>query len=112
SDRTEDRLNSPIDVAVDRAGNIYVSSGRNTIKKISPSGVISTLAGLENSRGSADGTGSAARFSQPIGVAVDNDGNLYVADSQNHTIRKMSPAGVVVTWAGLAGSPGFSNGVG
>src|SRR2546430_15213839 len=60
-----------------------------------------TLAG--QSPGSADGTGSTARFNQPQGVAVDGDGNVYVADTQNHMIRKVTPEGVVTTLAGLAG---------
>src|SRR5437588_9562177 len=64
-----------------------------------------TLAGQASS-GSADGTGSAARFNEPFGVATDSSGNVYVADSYNQTSRKITPAGVVTTLAGLDGNPG------
>ena len=59
----------------------------NTIRKITPGAAVSTLAGLAGNSGSADGTGSAARFNYPAGVAVDSAGNVYVADTNNHTIR-------------------------
>ncbi len=71
---------------------------------------ISTLAGV--APGSADGTGTAARFFGPSNVAVDGSGNLYVVDGSNHTIRKITPAGVVTTLAGLAGHLGFVDGTG
>src|SRR6266545_1848420 len=68
-----------------------------------------TLAGNAG-YGSADGTGSSARFNQPSGIAVDGAGNLYVADTDNHTIRKVTPAGVVTTLGGLAQNPGSADG--
>ena len=74
--------------------------------------MVTTLAGLAGNPGSADGTGSAARFYFPSGVAVDGAGNVYVADAGNHTIRKVTPAGVVTTLAGLAGSHGSADGTG
>ena len=103
----------PRGVAIDSAGNVYVADqGNSTISKITPAGIVSTLAGLAGSAGSADGTGTAARFNQPSGVAVDAAGNIYVADISNNTIRKITPAGVVSTLAGLAGSPGSADGTG
>ena len=107
------RFSYPTDVAVDSAGNVYVTDQNNhTIRKITPGGVVSTLAGLPGSSGSADGTGSAARFYYPFGVAVDSVGNLYVTDSYNDTIRKITPDGVVSTLAGVAGSIGSADGTG
>ena len=76
------RFDSPSGVAVDSAGNVYVAdTGNHTIRKVTPAGVVTTLAGLAGSSGSADGTGSAARFNYPSGVAVDSAGNVYVADT-------------------------------
>ena len=96
-----------------RAGNVYVADiGNNTIRKITPAGAVSTLAGLAGSPGSVDGIGSAARFSGPRGVAVDTAGNVYVADFGNSTIRKITPAGMVSTWAGLAENPGSTDAIG
>ena len=99
-------------VAVDADGNVYVadSGANNTIRKISPDAVVTTLAGRANGSvpapGSEDGTGSAARFHQPNGVAVDVTGNVYVADYANHTIRKITPEGEVSTFAGQAPESG------
>jgi len=75
------RFSSPYGVAVDGSGNVYVADNANhIIRKITPAGVVTTLAGLAGNSGSADGTGSAARFNFPFGVAVDGSGNVYVAD--------------------------------
>ena len=100
----------PKGVAVDSIGNVYVADGGNKIRKITPSGVVSTLAG-SGSEGSVDGTGIAARFSYPQGVAVDSIGNVYVACNGNHKIRKITPSGVVTTLAG-SGSLGSVDGTG
>jgi sugar lactone lactonase YvrE len=102
---------NPSDVAVDSATNVYVAdSSNNTIRKVSPGGVVTTLAGLGGSSGSTDGTGSAARFNDPEGVAVDSATNVYVADMGNQTIRKVTPGGVVTTLAGRAWTSGSADG--
>ena len=107
------QFNAPIGVAVDSSDNVYVAdSGNNTVRKITPGGVVTTLAGLAGSAGSMDGTGSGARFNGPRAVAVDSAFNVYVADTFNHTIRKITPGGVVTTLAGLASNPGSANGTG
>ena len=107
------RFSYPAGVAVDSSGNIYVVDTRNdTIRKITAAGQVTTLAGLAGIRGSTDGTGSTARFAWPGGVAIDGAGNVYVADSSNHTIRKITPTGVVTTLAGLGGSTGGADGMG
>jgi sugar lactone lactonase YvrE len=107
---TSARFFLPYGVAVDSAGNVYVADGGNhTIRKITPEGVVSTLAGTAQQSGFVNGTGSAARFNTPFAVAVDSAGNVYVADSENHAIRRVTPAGVVSTVAG-AGVSGQSDG--
>ena len=106
-------FNFPIGVATDASGNVYVADRSNhTIRKITPAGVVTTLAGTAGTRGSADGTGAAARFNFPVGVATDTSGNVYVADQSNSTIRKITPAGVVTTLAGTAGTSGSADGTG
>ncbi len=110
----EARFNLFGGIAIDDGGNLYVSVSNfsHTIRKITPAGVVTTLAGSPNSFGSADGVGSNARFYYPAGLAVDEDGNVYVADSQNKTVRKVTPDGVVSTFAGVAGLSGSADGSG
>ena len=94
----------PPALAVDHAGNLYVADTCNhVIRKMTAMGtnwVVSLLAGSPGNPGAADGTGSAAQFAWPMGLAVDPSGNVFVADTYNNTIRKVTPAGVVSTIAG------------
>jgi len=107
------RFNAPFGLAADAAGNVYVADYWNaTIRKITPAGVVTTIAGLAGHSGDVDGAGSAARFSGLTGLAIDGAGNLYATSSSSHTIRKITPAGVVSTFAGTAGQSGDVNGVG
>ena len=107
------RFSSPFGVAVTGAGDVYVADTYNqTIRKISPSGEVVTLAGSPGISGSADGKGLVARFGSPRGVAVDHTGNIYVADTNNHTIRKVSLDGMVTTLAGCPGYSGSADGMG
>lgn len=105
------RFANPTGVATDSGGNVYIADQfAHTIRKMTPGGAVTTLAGLAGSPGSANGTGSSARFFNPTGLAVDSNGNVYVGDTSNNTIRKITPAGVVTTLAGLAGSLGSADG--
>jgi hypothetical protein len=107
------RFGNPRDVAFDGAGNLYVAdNGNHTIRRITPAGVVTTVAGTAGSAGSLDGTGGAARFRFPAGIATDRTGNVYVADTGNSTIRKVTPLGVVTTIAGTAGTDGSQDGTG
>jgi len=101
----------PGGVAVDAAGNVYVADTFNhRIRVVNPAGLVTTLAGA-GVQGSTDDTGTAAGFSYPRSVALDASGNVYVADAGNHAIRRVSPAGVVTTFAG-SGSSGSADGAG
>ncbi len=107
------RFSEVTGIAVDAADNIYVTDLLNhTVRKITPAGIVTTLAGLPGSPGSADGTGAAARFNLPNGLAVDAAGNVFVSDMGNATIRKITPAGVVTTFAGQVGTTGLVDGTG
>jgi sugar lactone lactonase YvrE len=99
----------PFGIAIGLDGSIYVSDAgeSNRIRKISPEGVVSTLAG--GAEGYADGAGEHASFNTPSGLAMDGDGNLYVADTGNNRIRKITPEGVVSTVAG-EGTAGYRDG--
>ena len=110
------RFSGPSGVTADNQGNIYVTdSGNDTIRKITPGGTVMTIAGQIGVKGSADGTGTNASFNLPTGIAVDANGNLYVADEFNDTIRKITPAGtnwVVSTLAGQVTNAGLIDAMG
>jgi sugar lactone lactonase YvrE len=109
----EARFNGPHGVAVDEAGNVYVADTDNsTIRKIASNGTVSTLAGRRGESGSQDGVGNGATFSFPQDLAVDRHGNIYVADVNAHTIRRIGADGAVSTLAGMRGIPGSADGSG
>jgi DNA-binding beta-propeller fold protein YncE len=107
---TAARFNNPSGIAVDSSGNIFVADSRNNkIRKITSQGEVDTFAG-DVASGDADGKGTAARFNNPYGIAVDSSGNIFVADVYNNKVRKITSQGVVTTLAGS--SKGFVNGKG
>ena len=105
----EANFNNPHGIATDDQGTVYVADRYgHTIRKISPDGIVTTLAGSGNT-GSEDGTGTAASFNEPWGLCVGSDGNIYVADTKNNLIRKVTPQGEVTTYAGN-GNYGITDG--
>ena len=100
------RFNGPVGIAVDGPGTVYITDGGSTIRKMTPDGNVTTLAGAPGQYGFTDGTGSSARFNHPDGIAVDPSGNVFVADRFNAAIRKITPAGVVTTLSFTLGSVG------
>jgi sugar lactone lactonase YvrE len=107
------RFKNPTDVAVDANGVVFVADSLNhTIRRITPDGVVTTLAGNPGVAGSADGAGNTARFNRPVALALDSSGSLIVVDQDNHLIRKVSPTGTVTTLAGKAGVIGAADGIG
>ena len=98
-------FNNPYGIAVDSSGTIYVADTfNNCIKKVTPAGVVTTLAG--STMGFSDDTGTAAKFNAPMGLAIDANGDIIVADSHNQRIRKITPEGEVTTIAGSRPVPG------
>jgi sugar lactone lactonase YvrE len=105
------RFNAPTRLEADADGNLYVTdTGNSVIRRISAAGAVTTLAGAAGECGSLDGDARTARFCAPQGIAMDRQGVLYVADTQNHTIRRIDRANVVTTIAGVAGACGSSDG--
>ncbi|MGN8055127.1 DUF6443 domain-containing protein [Pedobacter sp. 22163] len=104
-------FSSPIGLALDASGNLYVADyGNHRIRKITPGGTVSTFAGTGGA-GNVNGAGLSSSFRNPMGLSFDVSGNLYVADRLNHSIRKITPSGTVSTLAGN-GTAGFVNGAG
>ncbi len=107
------RFNNPTGIGLDTVGNLFVADTNNQlIRKITPAGVVSTVAGIAGQIGSSDGVGSSASFNFPHGLAVDGAGNIFVADTINSTIRRIAPDGTVSTLAGAAGQTGSTDGTG
>jgi DNA-binding beta-propeller fold protein YncE len=106
------RFNDPQGIAADKSGNLYVAEGNGgTIRRITPEGVVTTLAGSPHTAAFVDGSGSAARFNRPSRLESDDNGMIYVTDTGNSAIRSVTPAGLVATLAGN-GSCGSADGSG
>lgn len=105
-------LKSPGGVAADAQGNLFIAdTGNHVIRKYTAStGVVSVFAGFVGQSGNLDGLGTFARLNSPKGVAVDADGNVYVTDDADHTVRWITRDGIVRTLGGLAGTSGLANG--
>ena len=110
------RFNGITGITIDSSNNLYASdTGNKTIRKITPAGVVTTIAGTAGSSGSTDAAGSSARFNSPWDIDIDAAGNLYIADRGNNLIRKLtnnSGTYTVSTIAGTAGSSGSADGIG
>jgi len=103
-------FNYPAGLAIDANGTVYVAdSSNNVIRKITSDGTVTTLAGSSLSSGADDGVGTAATFNQPVGIAVDSKGIVYVVDSGNSELRKIATDGTVTTIQPTVGSPQFNN---
>ncbi len=108
---TAARLGNHLRCTLAPDGCLYVADSlHHTIRKVTPAGNVTTLAGRPGETGSTDGTAEAARFFEPRSIAADRNGNLYVTDGGNHTIRKVTPAGVVTTLTGQPGTRGRTDG--
>ena len=105
-------FSDPYGLCTDGKGTFYVADTyTQTIRKVTSDGVVTTIAGRALREGTQDGPGDKATFFQPSAICIDSNGNLYVADTQNHLIRMVTPAGVVSTIAGTA-NPGHADGIG
>ena len=105
------RFNDPAGIAIATDGTIFVADNQNhAVRRIGTNGVVTTLAGLPGAPGSADGSGSSARFDCPTGLTLGPDGALYVSDTGNHTIRRVTTNGVTTTLVGFAGNADYADG--
>ncbi|MEX6686410.1 T9SS type A sorting domain-containing protein [Danxiaibacter flavus] len=100
------RFSSPTGITVDNSGNVYVADGGTRIRKITPGGTVSTLAGAAAS-GYVNATGAAARFDGLVGITINAAGNIFAVDRYNYRIRKITPAGAVSTFAGDGGTDSY-----
>ncbi|HYC89480.1 MAG TPA: hypothetical protein VEO54_09745 [Thermoanaerobaculia bacterium] len=106
-------LDDPAGLAIDAVGNLYVADrGNHVIRRVSPSGELTTVAGVMDTAGHRDGDAAQALFNQPFGIAVDAWGSLLVTEEGNHTVRRIAPNGTVTTVAGAPGQPGNADGIG
>lgn len=107
---TSAQLSYPDGIAVDKAGNVYISDLlNNRVRMVTPTGTISTFAGNGvPGFGGDGGAATSAELNQPAGLAVDSSGNVYIADSNNAVVRKVTPQGVISTVAGTGGTEGYS----
>jgi len=104
---------TPTALAVDATGNLWLAdAGSHTVRRITPDGAVTTWAGAGGVRGDKDGPRASARFNAPAGIAVGNSGEIFVADTGNHTLRRIAVNGDVSTFAGLAGVSGALDGRG
>ncbi len=106
------KINGPVNLAFDGSGNLYIADiNSNVVRKISASGIISTIAGTGVSGYSGDGgAATVANLNRPSGLAADGTGNLYIADCSNNAIRKVSVTGIITTYAGTGGSGSSGDG--
>jgi sugar lactone lactonase YvrE len=103
-------FSQPGGIVINNSGTLYVAdTGNSTIRKIAPGGIVTTFAGSAANKSYQDGTGTSAWFHSPVGISLDALGNLFVADSKNDVIRKISAAGTVTTFSGTAGSVGSTD---
>jgi sugar lactone lactonase YvrE len=108
---TTARFNSPLGLAVAANGTVFIAdSGNHIVRAIGPDRTVTTLAGRAENWATNDGVGDGARFNGLLGAALSVDGDIFVSDSNNHTIRKITRAGIVTTWAGVPGMDGSADG--